>query len=469
MADLPAQRFDVDAETAVLASCLAAPNAPSAFAAAAAIIRSADEFYVPAHALVWSAMMRLAERGENTGTVSVVLELTAMDRLHSAGGSEFVAALTDYIPTITAVERYAHVVSDLACIRRVQAAAERSVAYARNPLHSAADVSEFTSRSILEAQEQRATNAIAELSDAINDVWSGIEESANSNRSLPGMPIGLRDLDRRIGGMRSGQFVVIGARPAMGKTALALKAAQSAATHGRVLFFSLEMPRIELAQRMMAAQARIDQTIFRDMRIDAETNARLVEASQQIYQLPLTILDGDVATLTDIRLAAMRARAREPLALIIVDYLQLMEGAGQNKHESRQEQVAKISRGLKRLAKDLACPILALSQLNRDPERNAKNKRPTLSALRESGAVEQDADVVLLLYRDEQYNPKTKDPGVAEIIIAKQRNGPIGTIRTRFVRQWAGFEDLDGSTVSDDVPLDDETPPPSAHWTDADA
>lgn len=459
MADPPVARFDVDAETAVLASCLASP---AMFAAAAAIIRDASEFFVPAHALVWAAMHRLASRGEPTSTVSVVLELSAMDRLVSAGGSDFVAALTDSIPIVAHVERYAAVVADLACVRRVQAAAERAAVFARNPQNSAADVSEFASRSILEAQEQRAINTVCDLSDAIGDVWTGIEEAANSGREMPGLPTGLRDVDHRIGGLRVGQLVVVGARPSMGKTALALKVAQSAAEFGRVLFFSLEMPRIELAQRMMAANARIDQTIFRDMRIGPEANAKLLDASQRIYQLPLTIIDGEVATLTDLRLAAMRARAREPLALIVVDYLQLMEGDSTRRDESRQEHVAKISRGLKRLAKSIGCPVLALSQLNRESEKNAKNRRPTMGQLRESGAVEQDADVILLLYRDEVYNPKTKDLGVAEIIVAKQRNGPTGTIRARFVRQWAGFEDLEGSTVSNEIPVDDAP----AHWTD---
>lgn len=459
-------RFDADAERAVLASCLLRPDA---FAVAAAIIRRPEWFFVPAHAETWRALTEIARRGEPTHDVVLVAhELRRVDRLQSVGGTDFLASITDTIPTTAHLDRHARIVADHALARAVQAAAQESIAFVDDG-HTGVECVEHATKRLLDSQAGRVEDRTMSMADAIEELWQEREAALDAGRRTPAYPTGLADLDRiTAGGLWPGQLVIIAGRPGTGKSALAMHVALNVARSiGRVLFVSLEMPRSELVQRLMASEARIDLQRVRTQMLTQADNDALVAAAARIHPQPIEIDDTGRATILDIRGKALRAAVRGgKLAMIVVDYLQLMEGVGEKRDENREREVASISRGLKQLAKELSIPIVALCQLNRGPEARAGDKRPRLSDLRESGAIEQDADVVVFVYRDELYHRESKDRGVAELIVAKQRNGGMDTARVRFIRELTKFEDLAQDEDSHSTSTYGSAPAHDHNWQD---
>ena len=289
-----------------------------------------------------------------------------------------------------------------------------------------------------------SNKALIPLEQVIIEAFERIENTMPRGARITGTETGFRDLDTLTSGLHGGQLIIIAARPAMGKTSLVLNLTGSAAESSKkpVLFFSLEMPRVELANRLMCAEARIDQSRLRSNMLTQDDMTTLTAAANKLHTLPIYIDDSGDLTLLELRAKARRIKADRDMSLIVIDYLQLMK-ASREKQESREREISEISRGLKGLAKELDVPIVALSQLNRGCEtRPGKDKRPMLADLRESGAIEQDADVVMFIYRDEVYNRDTEDKGIAELIIAKQRNGPTDTVRLRFIRELTKFENL---------------------------
>jgi len=444
----PTPRHDLDAERGVLGAVLL-DNAR--LAAVAAIVTPRD-FYLPAHAVIFEVMLAMARRGEAVDVLTLAAALRGIDRLNTVGGLGYLGEITDTIPTTAHAEDYARIVRDDAAVRRVAIAAE-AIATRTHEHHRTADVIlDFATAAMSNAARRAAPRKVVAFGEGVQEIFEGFELAGARGQRIMGLATGLRELDDLIAGLGNGQLVILAARPAMGKTSAALEwATHVAATadaelpperRGAVLFFSLEMPRKELVTRALCAEARVDQGRVRAGTLTQDDMTALTGAASKTFELPLLIDDGGGASLLDIDAVSRDVKMRRGLRLIVIDYLQLMK-ASRAGMESREREVSEISRGLKELAKELDVPILALAQLNRGPEsRTSKDKRPQLADLRDSGSIEQDADVVIFIYRDEVYNPKTDDRGIAEFIVAKQRNGPTKTVRARFIRELTKFENL---------------------------
>ena len=431
---------DLEAERAVLGGVLLDGNA---FATVHPILASAD-FYHPAHAVIFEAIQALSGRSEPIDVVTLAAELRARERLNTIGGSQYLGELTDTIPTIAHIEQHARIVADLAQVRRMIAVAYEITARGYGERGTADAFLDFAAARVFEIAQKRSKSSLVSLDTAIQEAFERIEKTLERGARITGTESGFRDLDTLTAGMHPGQLIIVAARPAMGKTSMVLNIATHAAMAAQksVLFFSLEMPRVELANRMMCAEARVDQSRLRSNMLTQDDMTALTSAASKLFNLPIYIDDSGDLTLLDLRAKARRKKSEHDLALIVIDYLQLMR-ASRDGMESREREISEISRGLKSLAKELEVPIVALSQLNRAPEtRPGKDRRPQLADLRESGAIEQDADVVMFIYRDEVYNRDTEDKGIAEIIVAKQRNGPTDTVRLRFIRELTKFENF---------------------------
>lgn len=438
----PTPRHDLAAERAVLGAVLL----DNACLAAVAAVVGARDFYLPAHAVIFETMLAMARRGEVVDVLTLAAALRGIDRLNTVGGSQYIGELTDTIPTIAHVEDYARIVRDDAAVRRVARAAEGILHRADQHDRPADAILDFATAEMTKAAQRAQQRAVTTIGEGITEVFERLEQAGASGRRVMGLETGLRDLDALIAGLGSGQLILVAARPAMGKSSAALAWAHHVARAVRaqrkaVLFFSLEMPRQELSTRLLCAEARVDQSRVRSGLLTHDDMTAMTGAASALYELPLLIDDAGGCSLLDVAARARDVKLRQGLALIVIDYLQLMKAS--RAMDSREREVSEISRGLKELAKELDVPIVALSQLNRGPEaRSSKDKRPQLSDLRESGALEQDADVVIFIYRDEVYNRQTEDRGIAEFIVAKQRNGPADTVRARFVGALTKFENL---------------------------
>ena len=431
---------DLDAEKAVIGGVLLDNSALDTVEA----IVTPPDFYHPSHAVIFESIQALKSRGEPVDVVTLSAELRARERLNTVGGAQYLGELTDTIPTIAHIEQHARIVADLAQVRRMIAAAHEITARGYGDRGAADAFLDFAAAKVFEIAQKRSKSSLIELHQAIQEAFERIEKTLERGARITGTETGFRDLDTLTAGMHPGQLIIIAARPAMGKTSLVLNlTTHSAITSQKpVLFFSLEMPRVELANRMMCAEARVDQSRLRSNMLTQDDMTSLTAAASKLFQLPVYIDDSGDLTLLELRAKSRRIKAEKDLSLIVIDYLQLMK-ASRDGMDSREREISEISRGLKALAKELEVPIIALSQLNRSPEtRSGKDTRPQLSDLRESGAIEQDADVVMFIYRDEVYNKDTEDRGIAELIIAKQRNGPTDTVRLRFVRELTKFENL---------------------------
>ena len=429
---------DLDAEKATLAGCLLDVDTLETVVS----IVEPEQFYHPSHGVIFESILAVKARNQPVDLITVAQELKQRERLNTIGGAQYLGQLTDLLPSVAHVGSYAKTVRDLAGVRNTMAAAEEILKRG----YEVTNPSEFQGTAaarILETTDVKTEHEPVRLCELLNAAYEQIEKTAQSETRLTGLPTGIKDFDLLTAGLHPGQLIVEAARPGVGKTSLALQQALHVAveTNRPVLFFSLEMPARELTNRLLCSQARVDHNRLRSNMLTADDMVALTKASADVYAAPLYVDDFADASLLYIR-AKARAMLKHNLALVVIDYLQLMKPP-RSGMESREREVAETSRGLKVLAKEMNIPVIALSQLNRSPEtRPGKNHRPQLADLRESGSVEQDADVVLFIYRDEMYNKDSDDRGIAELIIAKQRNGPTDTVRTRFIRQLTRFENL---------------------------
>ena len=429
---------NLDAERALLGALLLSRDA---VAAAAEVVPGADVFYRPAHAHIYEAITVLTARGEVADPITVADELRRRDLLDAAGGTAALVDLQADAPGTANAAHYARIVKDHSLLRRLIGAAgsisERAYGVPED-VRKAVDEAESL---VFDIARHEGEGTTAQLTDLLGDTLTRIEELHDRGSEITGTPTGYYDLDEMTAGLQPGALVVVGARPAMGKTALALGMATHAAMKDRsVLLFSLEMSKLELVQRILCAEARVDSKKIRNGRLsDADWNG-IATAMGRLGDAKIWIDDNPNVSIMEIRSKARRLRSEVgSLGMVVVDYIQLM--TGRTSAESRQVEVAEISRGLKLLARELECPVVALAQLNRGLEQRA-DKRPMLSDLRESGSLEQDADVVMFLYRDEVYEPTPDNQGLAEIIVAKQRNGPTGVARLSFLAHLTRFESM---------------------------
>ena len=429
---------NLDAEASLLGAMLLSRDAIGA----ALELVSADDFYRPANAHVFDAVTTLYAAGEPADPVTVAEALRRAGLLDAIGGPACLVALQAGTPAIASAARYARIVSDHAVLRRLVAAGAEIAELGASLPDDVAEALDRAEGLVFGVAERKVATNLVSLTQSLDESLEALERRHDRGERLVGVPSGFRDLDDLLLGLVPSNLVVVGARPSVGKTAFALAIARHVAIHQRrpVLFVSMEMSHLELTQRVVAAEAKVDGRKLRRGDVTDPEWCRISHALGRLTGAPLFIDDDANASVMGIRARARRLKARQgDLALVVVDYLQLMAGTG--RAESRQVEVAQLSRGLKLLARELGVPVLALSQLSRGLEARA-DKRPVLADLRESGAVEQDADVVLFLYRDDVYVPDSADRGTAEVLVAKHRNGPTGMIRLAFVGEHSRFDDL---------------------------
>ena len=402
-----------------------------------------EAFYREAHGKLYHLMCEMVEKGQPCETLAVVDRILSSGEPDAYGGATYVSSLPEQVPSTENTEYYAQIVREKAVRRRLLQASQKisDAAVQEADLEEVLDLAE---RSVFEVSQGQGKQDWFALSQVIDVEFKRIQELAERRSSVTGITTGFADLDRILAGFQSSDLVILAARPAMGKTALALNFIRHAAGAGvGVGMFSLEMPRGQIVTRMLCAEAKVESGKVRSGYLSRQDDwPRLTDAAELLYQKPIFVDDTPGLTVTQVRSKARRLKAEQPaLGLLVVDYLQLMQGSG-GPRESREQAISSISRGLKGLAKELDLPVIALSQLNRGVE--ARNdKRPMLSDLRESGAIEQDADVIMFIYRDEYYNKDSQDVGVAEVIIAKHRNGPTGTVKLSFHGPFLRFDNYD--------------------------
>jgi replicative DNA helicase len=435
--------YSEDAEQAVLSAMLMDQDA---------VMRAAETlddsmFYAERHRRVFRAMIGLTETGSVVDPLTLANELARRGELEAAGGKDYIGFLVDVVPTAANVEYHARIVREKALLRRLIEASTAIVQSAFEGQTTAEDLLDEAESRIFQVSQQRGHEGFTRIKELLWPTMERIEALQRGGQTVTGVPTGFADLDDLTSGFQPADLIVVAARPSMGKTALTLNIAQHAAIEARVptAFFSLEMSKESLVQRMLTSEARVDAQRLRKGMLRDDDFPRLARAAGILSSAPVYIDDTPGITMLEMRSKARRLKADADLGLIIVDYLQLMQGPANS--ESRQQEVSMISRGLKGLAKELNVPVMALSQLSRAPEQRAGEDkgRPQLSDLRESGAIEQDSDVILFIYRPEVYfGPVDKDgnslEGRAEIIVGKQRNGPIGSVNLFFHKQYTRFE-----------------------------
>jgi len=401
-----------------------------------------EDFYVERHARILSAMASLSDSAMPMDAVTIAERLRQRGDLERIGGVAFLLELSERVPTAANVEHYARIVKEKATIRRLIRASTEIIDRAYDTSVETDDYVDRAEQAIFEISEQARHAGPMRIDSLVVQSLSKIDKLIERQSTITGVPTGFEDLDRMTAGFQPSDLIIVAGRPSMGKTAFCLNIAANVAllANTGVAVFSLEMSADQLVMRMLCSLAQLDLARVRVGHIQDREYKKIAQAVGQLGEAPIYIDDTPALSVMELRARARRLR-RDPaanLGLIVVDYLQLMRGKGE---DSREQEISNISRSLKALAKELSLPIIALSQLNRQVELRA-DKKPVMADLRESGAIEQDADVIAFIYRDEVYHPDTPDQGIAEIIIAKQRNGPIGNVRLSFQKQFALFSSL---------------------------
>ncbi len=400
---------------------------------------NAQDFYRHAHQQIFDKMVSLRERNEVIDLVTLKEELDRAGNLNEVGGPAYIAALVDGVPKSTNVEYYAKIVKEKATLRSLIGSANKILTTAYQAEADASEQLDLAGQAIFQITDDRLKGGFESLRDLVPGGFKTLEKLQEQQSFLTGVPSGFTDLDRLTSGFQPSDLVIIAARPSMGKTSLALNIAQHVATKTEktVGVFSLEMSKQALFLRMLTSEARVDAHQFRGGFLGSEEYKKLSEALGVLGEARVFIDDSTSLSVLEMRAKARRLKSEHGLHLLIIDYLQLMQGRG--RFENRNLELASISRSLKGLAKELGVPVIALSQLSRAPESRSEH-RPQLSDLRESGALEQDADVVLFIYREDVYDHKAENENTAEVIIGKQRNGPVGTVRLAFLKEFTRFE-----------------------------
>ena len=429
---------NLEAEESLLGAMLLSRDA---IADAVEVVRS-DHFYRPAHAHLYDAISALYAAGDPVDPVTVAEELDRAGMIDTIGGLDGLISLQVNTPATSNASKYAQIIQERYTLRRLIETAGEIAELGYSRPDDVTKVVDEAENMMFQVAQGRASDTMGEIRDLLDATLDRLEFLYEHGDAITGTPTGFTDLDERLSGLQPSSLIIVGARPAMGKTSFALNMAAHAAVRENrpVLIFSLEMGHLELSQRLLSAEANVDGIRMRDGKLKQEDWDRINHGIGRLAEAPIWIDDNPNITIMEIRAKSRRLKSRVgDLGMIVVDYLQLM--TGRSTAESRQVEVAEISRGLKILARELRCPVVGLSQLSRNLE-SRQDKRPMLADLRESGSIEQDADVVMFLYRDEVYNPGSPDEGVAEVIIAKHRNGPTGTVHLGFLPRFTAFKNL---------------------------
>ncbi len=404
-----------------------------------------SDFYKSANRQIFETLRSVYARGDPVDAITAVEELRRRSVLEEVGGHLYIHELVEQVPTPSSAGYYARIVSQAALLRRLIQAAADIMEMGYSAPEDPERVADEAEQRIYEVARREEKDQVAQIRELVDQAMTELEKIQNRESAIAGLPTGFRDLDSLLSGLQSGNLIIVAARPGIGKSSFVTNLARNVAveTGTQVGMFSLEMSRWEIGMRLLCGEARVPWDSIRNKRVGADDWSRIVQAAEVLHEAPLSIVDSGNVTLVDIRAKARRLATRKNrLGLIIVDYLQLM--SHYRRVDNRQQEIAEISRGLKLLAKELDIPVIAVSQLNRDPERR-QDKRPQLSDLRESGALEQDADVVMFIHRDDS-DPGKK--GVADLIVAKHRNGPTDTVPLTFLPHLTQFRNFSAAAPS---------------------
>ena len=428
---------NLDAERAVLGAILM--DNDSIYSVMEVI--TPDFFYQPGHRLLYSTMLDLNERGEPIDILTLTEKLRSSGNLEKAGEASYISTLAEDVPTSAGIAHYARIIREKSTLRDLIHTSTEIIQDCFDTPGEVDDLIDEAEKRIFQISEKRIKSGFSSMKDIVKSSFKTIESLYEKKEHITGVPTGFKDIDELTSGFQQSDLIIIAGRPSMGKTALCLNIAQNAAIKGGrgVAIFSLEMAQEQLVMRMLCSEARIDAHRLRSGFLGQTDWPKLTMAAGHLSEASIYIDDTPAIGVMEMRAKARRLKADKGLDLIIVDYLQLMSGRARN--DNREQEISEISRSLKALAKELNVPVLALSQLNRAVE-SRQDKRPALADLRESGAIEQDADVIIFIYRDEVYNRETTSKGVAEIIIGKQRNGPVGTRKLTWLDKYTRFEDM---------------------------
>lgn len=431
---------NLEAEQAVLGAMLISPDA----VAEGSESLEPDDFYSTAHQIIFRAMRDLYESGQPVDVITTSASLQGQDgALERVGGVEYLANLAAAMPTALHIEHYAKIVREKALMRRIiQTATEiASTGYAAE--NDAGDLLSDAERKILDLSQSRRVRDFTHIADVLESAFERIEQLYANEGKLTGVPTGYSELDRMTSGFQNSDLIIVAARPSVGKTAFALNIAQNVAVRAAlpVAIFSLEMSKDQLVQRMICAEGYLDGHKLRTGALDDDDWPKLSMAVSALSNAPIFIDDSPGITVPEMRSKLRRLKAQHGLGFVVIDYLQLIHGR-KSAGENRQQEISEISRTLKQLARELSVPIVALAQLSRSVEQR-QDKRPMLSDIRESGSIEQDADIVAFLYRDDYYDPESTKKNIVEVLIAKQRNGPTGTVELVFLKNYNKFVNYD--------------------------
>ena len=430
---------DIEAEQAVIGSMLTDVEAVNI----AIESLKPEDFYREDHKLIYEAITNIYNRAEPIDIITLKAELTTMGKFDAVGGLEYLASLPDKVPTTTNVSRYVKIVEDKSMLRNLIKTADEIKESGYDEQEAIEDIMDNAERSIFNIMEKKNAKGYTSIKDILVESFNQLEELYNRKEYITGVPSGFTDLDRRTAGFHGSELILIAARPAMGKTAFALNIATHAAVRGNipVAVFSLEMSKEQLGNRILCSEALVDSNKIRTGELNEEEWGKLAQTSGELSNAKIFVDDTPGLNVMEIRARSRKLKLEKGIGLIVIDYLQLITGNAR-RGGSREQEIAEISRSLKILAKELEVPVIALSQLSRAVEARPDH-RPMLSDLRESGSIEQDADIVMFIYRDDYYNEDSEKKGIAEVIIAKQRSGSTGTVELAWLPSYTKFANLE--------------------------
>ena len=430
---------DIEAEQAIIGSMLTDKDA---VIAAIEILREQD-FYREDNRIIYSAILNLYNRSEPIDIITLKAELKSMGKLEAVGGLEYIVQLPDRVPTTSNVEQYIKIVEEKSMLRALIKTADELITLGYDPTQEVEQVIDTAEKKIFEVMQKKNQKGYSSMKDILIDTFTQLEQLYNQKEMITGVPTGFAHLDYGTSGLHNSDLILVAARPAMGKSAFALNIATHAAVRGKVpvAIFSLEMSKEQMANRILCSEAMVDSAKVRTGKIDDEEWGKLAAASGELSEAGIYIDDTPGISVMEIRAKCRKMKLEKNIGLVVIDYLQLVQGSNR-KGGSREQEIAEISRSLKILAKEINVPVIALSQLSRAPEQRVDH-RPMLSDLRESGSIEQDADIVMFLYRDDYYNEDTDKKNIAEVIIAKHRSGATGTVELLWLGNYTKFANID--------------------------
>jgi len=429
---------DIEAEQAIIGSML---TDKEAVFSALEVLKDTD-FYREDNKIIYSAIINLYNMSKPVDIITLKDELKSMGKLEAVGGLEYIAQLPDKVPTTSNVEQYIKIVEEKSMLRNLIKAADELIALGYDPMQEVEQVVDIAEKKIFDVMQRKNQKGYSSIKDILVDTFIQLENLYNQKEAITGIPTGFIDLDYKTAGLHNSDLILVAARPAMGKSAFALNIATNAALRGHVpvAIFSLEMSKEQMASRILSSEAMVDSNKVRTGKIDDDEWAKLAAASGELSEAGIYIDDTPGISIMEIRAKCRKMKLEKDIGLVVVDYLQLVQGSNK-RGASREQEIAEISRSLKILAKEINVPVIAISQLSRAPEQRPDH-RPMLSDLRESGSIEQDADIVMFLYRDDYYNEDSEKKNIAEVILAKHRSGSTGTVELLWMGNYTKFANI---------------------------